>query len=162
MKKQRLSLIAILIFSIGFINLQGQEAITSTGGSASGTGGSASYSVGQVFSKTNTGTNGSVAEGVIQPFEISIVNSIKEVKGIVLLASVYPNPTNDYLILKIEDLDNSTYTFQLYDMNGRNIQIKEITDNETSIDMSNLAPSTYFLKVTKAKQEVKTFKIIKN
>jgi len=52
------------------IGLQAQETIPASGGKASGSGGTASYSFGQVVYTTYTGTNGLVAQGVQQPFEI--------------------------------------------------------------------------------------------
>ncbi len=71
---------------------------------ASGSDGTASYTVGQVVYTTETGTNGySIAQGVQQPFEISVVTGIKEAKDISLSVSAYPNPTSDYLIVKVEN-----------------------------------------------------------
>jgi hypothetical protein len=70
-------------------------------------------------------------------------------------------------MLEVEDNVKMQYFASLYDINGKLLQVKSITDKQTSIDMSNLATATYFLKVTVNTQdltskEVKTFKIIKN
>ena len=72
MRHKRLQLIAVLLLVIGLTRLQAQETIPAIGGNASGSGGSVSYSVGQAVYTTNTGTNGSVPQGVQQPFEISV------------------------------------------------------------------------------------------
>ncbi|MBV1889111.1 MAG: HYR domain-containing protein, partial [Proteobacteria bacterium] len=48
------------------IPISAQESINVSGGDATGTGGSSSYSVGQVFYTTNVGATGSVAQGVQQ------------------------------------------------------------------------------------------------
>ncbi|MEA3447187.1 MAG: T9SS type A sorting domain-containing protein [Synergistota bacterium] len=171
MRHKKLKLSAILLLGLGLTGLQAQTSINATGGDASGSGGSASYSVGQVVYTTNTGTNGSVAQGVQQPFEISVVTAIEEAKGINLTVMAYPNPTTDYLTLSIDNSvktshDLSQLSYQLYDMNGKLLQNEKITGNQTSIVMSNLVPATYFVKVVKTNhdlsQEVKTFKIIKN
>ena len=162
MRHKRLKLSAILLLGLGLTGLQAQTSVNATGGDASGSGGSASYSVGQVVYITNTGTNGSVAQGVQQPFEISVVTAIEEAKGINLSVSAYPNPTTDYLTLSIEELEISNVSYQLYDMNGKLIQSEKIIGNQTSIVMSNLVPATYFVKVIQGNKEVKTFKIIKN
>jgi len=82
MKYKKLKLSAVLLLGLGLTGLQAQESVNATGGNASGSGGSASYSVGQVAYQTHTGTNGSVSEGVQQPFEISVVTAIEEAKGI--------------------------------------------------------------------------------
>jgi opacity protein-like surface antigen len=141
-----------------------QESVNATGGDASGSGGSASYSVGQVVYTTNTGTNGSVAQGVQQPYEISVVTGIEEAKGINLSVSAYPNPTTDKLTLSIDastELSKQSMSYQLFDMNGKLLQNGKITGNQTSIVMGNLVPATYFVKVIQGNKELKTFKIIK-
>ena len=162
MKHKRLKLSALLFLGLGLTGLQAQTSVNATGGNASGSGGSASYSVGQLAYTTNTGTNGSVSEGVQQPFEISVVTGIEEAKGINLSVTAYPNPTTDYLTLSIADFDASKLSYQLYDMNGKLLQNEKITGNQTSIVMSNLVPATYFVKVIQGNKEVKVFKIVKN
>ena len=162
MKLKRLKICVILLLGLGLTGLQAQESVNATGGNALGSGGSVSYSVGQLTYQTHVGTNGSVAEGVQQQFEISIITEIKEAKGINLSVSAYPNPTTDYLTLRIDEFEISNLSFQLYDMNGKLLQNEKITGNQTSIVMSNLLPATYFVKVIQGNKEVKTFKIIKN
>jgi hypothetical protein len=162
MQYKRLKLIAVLLLGFLLTGIQAQEASIVTGGNASGSGGSVSYSVGQVVYNTNTGLNGSVAQGVQQPYEISDITGIEETKGITLQCTVYPNPTIDFLTLKVENYTTIGLTYQLYDVNGKLIESQKIAGNEASIVMSNLLPSTYFLKVTENNKEVKTFKIIKN
>ena len=162
MKHKRLKLSALLFLGLGLTGLQAQTSVNATDGDVSGSGGSVSYSVGQLAYTTNTGTNGSVSEGVQQPFEISVVTGIEEAKGINLSVSAYPNPTTDYLTLSIGEFDISNLSYQLYDMNGKLLQNAKITGNQTSIVMSNLVPANYFVKVIQGNKEVKTFKIIKN
>ena len=163
MRHKKVKLCAILLLGIGLTELQAQVAIPASGGDASGNGGSVSYSVGQIVYTTNTGgANGSVAQGVQQPFEISVITGLEEAKGITLQCTAYPNPTTDFLTLKVEHFEFSTLNFQLYDINGKLLENKKINGNETNIVMSDLVPATYFLKLTDNNKEIKTFKIIKN
>ena len=152
--------VLLLFFTFSLSTVQAQESVNATGGDASGSGGSASYSVGQVVYTTNTGTTGSVAQGVQQPYEIYVVTGIEAAKGINLTVSAYPNPTTDYLTLEVNAFELSTLNFQLYDMQGRLLQSDKITGTQTRISMGGLVPATYFVKVTEGKKEVKTFKII--
>ncbi|PHR71933.1 MAG: hypothetical protein COA67_05610 [Lutibacter sp.] len=149
--------IAFLLLGLG--GLHAQESPIATGGEATGTGGTASYSVGQVVYTTATGTNGSVAQGVQQPYEISTTLGINET-SINLEMSVYPNPTTDYLTLKVEKTGG--LTFQLYDLQGKVITNKKVNSATTTVAMENLPTATYFLNVVKNNQIIKTFKIIKN
>jgi hypothetical protein len=111
---------------------------------------------------TFIGTNGSVAQGIQQPFEISVVSGISEGEGISLTFSAYPNPTTDFLILKINGEVKTHYIASLFDITGKLLDLQKVEGSETSIDMKNLVPSIYFLKVTSNNIIVKTFKIIKN
>ena len=158
-----------LLLCLSYTGLKAQETILISGGNISGNNGSVSYSVGQIAYTINSGTNGTVIPGVQQPYEISVVSGIKEAKGINLECSVYPNPTTNYLTLKIENNVQTQYIASLYDMNGILLKTFKITNNETTISMENLIPSTYFLKImqidSKHKNKthyISTFKIIKN
>ena len=145
--------------------LQAQQihaSVAASGGNATGTGGSVSYSVGQTFYTTAFGTNGSVSQGVQQPYEISVVTGIDDIFGIDLNYSVYPNPTKGMLTLKVENYEINDFSYELFDISGRKIKTENLVDKETKIDMGNVNPSTYILRVIKANKEVKSFKIIKN
>jgi len=162
MRHRKVKLSTILFLGIGLTGLHAQEAIPATGGNASGSGGSASYSVGQVVYQTNTGTNGSVAEGVQQPYEISVVTALDETEGITLQYSAYPNPANDLVTLNINtSLGIQNMAYQLYDFSGKLLEESKITGNETDVLMKNLVSSTYFLKIIENNKEVKIFKIVK-
>jgi hypothetical protein len=132
-----------------------QEALPVSGGEAAGSGGSGSYTVGQVFYTTYTGTTGFISQGGQQPFELQTLSNLA------LTAVTYPNPMSDYVILKITDsaLDNLSYT--LFDVTGKAISNGNITNGDTQIAMQQLAIGIYILKVKRHKQELKTFKIIK-
>lgn len=160
MKHKKLILSVVLLLGYGLTVLHAQKAVLSNGSVATGPGGTLCYSVGQIAYTTNTGTNGSLTQGVQQPFEIFV--GIQDAKGIALSCSVYPNPTNNTLTLKVGNLNHSTLTIFLYDMSGTLLENKKLTGNETSIDMSQLVAATYFLKIIEDDKEVSTFKIIKN
>jgi hypothetical protein len=158
MKRLALSILAILLC----ILLKAQSTIPASGGNASGGGGTVSYTVGQIVFTTNTGTNGTVSQGVQQPYEISVVTAIQNTKDIILECLAYPNPTRGQVKLVIRTNDFENLRFQLYDLNGVRIQDIKIEDEETEILMDRLFSSVYFLKVLSGNKEIKTFKIIKN
>ena len=159
--KHKKAITSITFLLLGLGGLHAQETVTTSGGDATGTGGTASYSVGQVVYTTATGTNGSVAQGVQQPYEISTTVGINETT-IQLELSVYPNPTTNYLQLKVDSEKLENLNFQLIDLQGKVIENKKVTANSTTISMEALPKAIYFLNVTKDNQVVKTFKIIKN
>jgi len=148
------------LLGIGFNQVYAQQATTASGGDASGSGGSVAYSFGQIVYTTNTGSNGSVGQGVQQPYEISITIGLNET-GVNLNLSAYPNPTTNYLMLEVDNYDKAL-SYQLYDISGKLLESNTVVANSTTINMEQLARATYFLKVSQNNKEVKTFKIIKN
>ena len=162
MKNKKVKLFAVLLLGLGLTGLQAQQAIPSTGGDASGSGGSASYSIGQVVYTTNGAATGVEAQGVQQPYEIFVVLGLDHVSGINLSLAAYPNPTTDFLNLRVEYETNPDLSYQLFDINGKLLDNRPIEGNETAIAMSHYVSGTYLLKVIKNNQVVKSFKIIKN
>lgn len=154
----------LLSFTLSFFlsSTMAQESVNITGGSAISTGGSVNYSIGQVVYTINNGRSGSVAEGIQQPYEISVVSGFQASNGTKILILAYPNPTTDLLTLDVRDFHLSFFTFRLYDLAGRLLKNEQILERKTSINMSNFEPATYFVKVFQENKEVKTFKIIKN
>jgi len=143
---------------LGGAFVSAQEAITSTGGNAQGSGGTSSYTIGQVIYTTNTSTSGSVAQGVQQSYLIS-VTGLERIKGVDLIA--YPNPATDVLTLIVENENYASLSYSLYNMNGVLVESNKVINNNTSIVVKELTSGTYFLRVTDPQQEVKTFQIIK-
>jgi hypothetical protein len=143
------------------VPLMAQNAIPATGGNASGTGGTVSYTIGEVVYTTNTGNNGSVAQGIQQAYEISVVTALENTEGITLEYKVYPNPTRGKITLTITPFETDNIRFRFFDQNGILLQEKKIESEITEISMENLNPSMYFLQVIKDNREVKVFKIIK-
>ena len=148
----------LLTFSV---NAQtSHQVLSASGGDASGSGGSVAYSVGQIVYTTSTWTTGSVAQGVEQAYEISSVG-IKET-ALNISLSIFPNPTSDYLTLKVQDYNNETLSFDLLDEQGKLVMNEQITNQETQVAMSTLARGAYFIYVLQENKKIQTFKIIKN
>ena len=158
----KLEFCIVLLMVQGLSALNAQESVNVSGGNAKGNGGSSSYSIGQLVYSSYTVSNGSVAQGVQQPYEISVVTGLDEAQEINLIFSAYPNPTSDILTLEVKDIEPSNLRYQIYDISGKLLQIGLIIGNQTDIDMTNLLPAIYFVKVTQGNKELKTFKIIKN
>lgn len=154
-------IITLLLLSLNISSYFAQEAAITAGGNASGVGGSTSYSVGQITYTTAVGVNGSSAQGVQQAFEISVTTGIAEANGIQLGISSYPNPSTEFLMLKIENYNRENLTYQLFDMSGKLLDSNAIEASITSIKMDTYENASYILSVIEKNKEIKTFKIIK-
>ena len=124
--KRKVKLLTLILFGLfGLASANAQDATSSSGGNANGSGGSVSYTVGQVVYTTNSDSTGSLAQGVQQPYEISIVNDIVEF-DIDLTLSAYPNPATNYLMLQIENYNNENFYYKLIDITGRVLESKKV------------------------------------
>lgn len=145
------------------VSLFAQSAVVTTGGSATGSGGTVTYTVGQIADQKVEGSGQYIIEGVQQPFEIQTVG-INNYPNITLEAILYPNPTTSKVMLSIRKYDIPSYglTAQLYDFNGKLVKSFVVKDLDTEIDFSEYAAATYHLRIIDNKTLLKTFKVVKN
>lgn len=182
----KIILSSICLLGIGMSGLDAQETILPTGGDMLGSGGTVCYSIGQIVYNTYTGADlsvtdvvllsefgkiSSVAEGVQQSNEISVVKEIKKIESEELEVLSYPNPSIDFVYLKVEmykkgnlkteNYEKDNLSYQLFDLAGRLLDSKKIIGNETKIVLSSFVPGYYYLKVTQNDKIAKTIKIYK-
>lgn len=142
-------------------SLSAQSNIVVSGGEATGSGGSASYSIGQIDYIPQAGNGGSATQGVQQPYEFYILG-IDDYKDITLEMHIFPNPTPSSITLTVSTDNLEDLSYQLYGINGKLLKEQQITTTNTTVSMKHLPSATYLLKVMNSKQPIKTFKIIKN
>lgn len=155
-----LTLIAAILLIIP--SIQAQTATTATGGKATGSNGIVNYSVGQIAYASQIGTNGhTLSEGVQLQYELFVVTGVAEANDISLKVMANPNPVTDYLQLNVEGQFKGSLSFQLCDISGKVIDIQRISGLEIQIDMHDLKPSSYFIRIINNEKVLKVFKIIK-
>jgi hypothetical protein len=161
MKTNQIKVLILIFLSLGLVPVRAQKAVMTAGGNATGSGGSASYSVGQVVYTTATGTTGTANQGVQQPYEFYTVG-LDGNPGINLQLTVYPNPTPSEVTLNTGTLSFEEMTFRLYDARGQLLKSQKIHDVLTGIPMEDFPAGVYILKVLDGMSLLRTFKIIKN
>lgn len=140
---------------------QAQESANVSGGDATGNGGTASYSIGQVLYSTVNGSTGTITQGVQQPYEITNVGVNETELNISLIA--FPNPTADKITLEISNYNNERLSFQLLDIHGKLLYNGQIAAQQTVLNMHSLPAATYFLNIVSPEnKKVQSFKIAKN
>lgn len=159
--KSKKKTIVFGLFCLSLTPSIAQRGTVATGGDFSDFGGSIAYSIGQIVYTTYSTGSGSMAQGIQQPIEISVLLGIDD-KTIGLSMQAYPNPTTDYLNLTVSSLENLALSYQLIDVTGKLLENKNITSTSETIEFKNLPKSSYFVKVLNNTSEVKIFKIIKN
>lgn len=62
--------------------------------------------------------------------------------------SLYPNPTVDYITIKIEDDEYVNKAFRIIDINGKICHYGIITSNKHTIDISKFTSGLYFISLS--------------
>lgn len=161
MTRKKLKTLGFILTIMLVNNLIAQQSNVTSGGVLTGSGGSSSYSVGQIVYTTNTGSTGSVAQGIQQAYVITSLSNL-ELTALTLSVQTYPNPTTDKIVLDLTNIEPTGLSYDLYDLNGRAIANALVNQTQTQIEMQYLPIGVYVLRVNKNNTELKTFKIIKN
>lgn len=129
--------------------------------SSSGYDGSAEhYQVSWTIGETVIGTFAAGDVMLTQGFHQGeiLVTSIEETDpGQKMIA--YPNPAHDELYIRVDNPEGLRY--EIFDVNGQRIAGEQITSQTTSVNVSNLSPAIYYVKLKNDQQAKQTFKIIK-
>lgn len=152
----------VVILTFQAIACFGQSDVMSAGQSVSGTTGSVSYSVGQANYIHISGESGKVNQGVQQPNLTFTVAT--EDPGLENIATLFPNPANESLYLKLDNqssLQMDHFEYQLLDIKGELIKKQSIIDPLTNIQVAELTSGTYLLRVYKNSEHQQSFKLIK-
>lgn len=157
--KFKKTILSFAVILLGLGSMNAQEAIITSGGDISSNSGKISYSVGQTFYTFDTGSNGAVLKGIQQPYEIFITLGEDESN---INLRIFPNPTSNLLSLSIDSNNYIGMSYQLIDINGRQLDENSITSSLTSVQLEQYPSSVYFLRVTRNQKHIKIFKIIKN
>ena len=160
--KNKSRYLALFATGILWVSLtHAQESVNTSGGNASGNGATVTYSVGQFVYTTNSGSNGSVAQGVQQAYEILTVGINETMPDVSF--NIFPNPTSDNLTLKISEYKNQKLSYKIFNLQGKLLNNSLINSEQTTIDMKGLPTATYFIEVVNHEnKKIQSFKIIKN
>lgn len=136
-----------------------QQAIVTAGGMSTGSGGSVSFSIGQIDFISVASNNITVSQGVQQAHEIFIISSVQELVS-PFGFSLYPNPCSNFLTLKTLDVFNE-YSYRVHDISGKEVSKSEITDAFTHIPLADINAGIYFITVFKGSSVLDIFKVVK-
>jgi hypothetical protein len=146
-----------LLFSANI--LKAQDVMSASGKSSNSSTCSVTYTIGQTVISSFPGSSDILTQGSKKAnLKISSIIKTGEQDNIV---SVTPNPTVDFVILKVNKDIINAIQYMVYDMNGKLLFNKQISGKETEISFNKLSNSVYFIKVFEGMKELKSFKIIK-
>lgn len=139
------------------------ETINTSGANATGSSGTVTYSIGQVFYTYIGQSVYNVAQGIQhEELEKTLTTPENNVEPKTEIF-IFPNPTTDYVTINMEGLEveNGPRSYQLYDIQGRILKQNTINQSGTQINLTDLSSSIYILQVYLNNKVLKTFKILK-
>ena len=147
----------VLLMSCGFCSFA-QNAISSTGGHFKTTGGSTSFTVGQVAYVLKKGNGSYLNEGVQQVY----TKKTTPVEELVYLKEVqlYPNPPQETVILILSSKEDVQVRYTIMDYLGKEIKYGIILSEKSEISLRDLPSGNYFISL-KSKKEIRIFKMVK-
>jgi len=115
----------------------------------------------QVYKMCGDGVNLSWADSIYYYFHTVV--GIESLPKIGRSLSIYPNPSNNNITIELDDNHKSSakITMILYNLNGQLTTQCQITEQQTVIDVSQLAPGIYFVKIL-SDNGVNVGKFVKN
>jgi hypothetical protein len=152
------SIIPIVVFiSFGFSSF-GQNALSAAGGHFKSSGGSTSFTVGQVAYVLKKGTGSYLNEGVQQVY----TKKTTPVEELVYLKEVqlYPNPTQETMTLILSSKEDIQVRYTIMDYLGKEIRNGNILSEKSEISLRDLPSGNYFISL-KSKKEIRIFKMVK-
>ena len=142
------------IFFLVF-NSFGQEVVATDGNYSSATGGSLSWTLGEVVVETTETNSGILTQGFQQDYE----NILTLAENGLLSFSMYPNPFQQELTIQSKDI--GTFSISILDNQSKIIFVKEIEhSNSVTIDLSFLSSGIYFIDVQRNDSMKHFFKTI--
>jgi hypothetical protein len=87
------------------------------------------------------------------------VVSINELSNNSIISSVYPNPSDNEMIIEFAN-SNTTHRIELFDVTGKLISYNETEQSNFIIKKNTISAGLYFLKITTKTENTTTQKII--
>lgn len=135
-----------------------QQGAVGAGANAAGSGGSLSYSIGQVVYTAVQGAGGTSSQGIQQPYEYLIL-AVDAGAALESSISVAPNPTSDGVQLAFTGTPGTLQRYIVMDAAGKVLRTGNIASSAVQISMHDLPQATYLLRVEGDNDHV--FQIIK-
>jgi hypothetical protein len=138
-------LLFLMIMFCGIV-MSAQEVVASSGSSGTITGYKVDWTIGEPVIETFTGSANILTQGMHQTK--LLVTGVQELTTSGLKVRVYPNPVSDMLMIEVVQTGNDLFRYELFDVTGRKLVLKNMNSNIEEIDMSSYVSGIYLLYVS--------------
>lgn len=151
-------LVFTLLIVTSFVIANAQEVISAAGETNNISGYEISWTLGETVIQTFDAGSSALTQGLHQSkLQVTAIDELSE-KGLEL--KIYPNPTSDFITISFDKMpENPVYS--LFDLSGKLLENRNISEANTKIEMQHFPGGSYILKMTNKNQLIQTFKIIK-
>lgn len=149
-----------LLVLFSFFNIaEAQYQFVTAGGTANGSGGTATSSFGLPLYTHQRNSATVILQGNQQPYEFFSV-SYKALSASDAI-KVYPNPAQNYFYIETNSTSELDFSYRLYALDGKLIEEGNFSESIQPVFVKELAPGMYHLLVSKAGELILSSKIIK-
>lgn len=159
MKKQLLTIAAIGL--LGTIKAQTvmPEVLSSSGGSGQTAQVSLAWTIGEPVTATVSNGTSTLTQGFQQP--TLLIATAQNEQNDLLSLLVYPNPTADYVTLKLDQSNQTLYNFRVFDSAGKLVNEGKANATNPNISFQGLASGQYTVSLLNSNSKQQSISIIK-
>ena len=135
-----------------------QEIISSAGKHHAAGNIQVSWTLGEPIIETLIGDGNILTQGFHQPkLTVTPVFTLNETSGI----KVYPNPSSRIVYIELAGQQPFNATAELYSPDGKLRKQQHVNNERAILNVQELPNGSYLLKISKDKELLKTFKLVK-
>lgn len=142
-----------LLCSVSCFTAIAQQDNVVVGGDVFGDSGSIAFTVGQLNYYTFSDVINSIDEGVQKAYK-PLKNLGTDKWDLAVGIAVYPNPTVNELHIDMPNFKVSTFSYNLYDVQGKLLLSNGIKEQLTLVNTDFLPSGTYMLKIMRGKESM--------
>jgi hypothetical protein len=162
MKKN--ALFVILIFFVNLANFaqnSNLQILTTAGDSFIKSDYQLDWTIGELQTETYEGTAITITQGFQQADYKKTATKIENTDINPIYISVFPNPTTDYALINIENIELNGFKLCVTDILGKTLFNSDLTSNCTQINLTNYNEGVYMVVIKQNKKIVKILKTIR-
>ena len=155
--------ILLLFCCFIFYNVcKAQQVFSTSGKSVSNSNLKLDFTIGEPIILTKSNGTTTLTQGFHQPtyqFITKVSQSLKDIAEIKL----FPNPTNEYLQIEINKMNNLKLEYDIIDLTGKYLMNNvKILNEQTKLNIKDFPSGTYFIQIRKENEnQATTYSIIK-